>query len=116
MDQGLSMLAHASLLLEFWDEIFYVIVFMINRTPIPILNVQTLLENIFHVKPYFVFLKVFGCLCLPYIWPYNNNKLQFRSTPYIFLVYNHGYKGYNFLCRTPDIPSTSYVLNSSYCH
>ena len=39
-------------------------------------------------------LRVFGCLCYPFIRPYNNHKLQYQSVRCIFLGYTLRNKGY----------------------
>ena len=39
-------------------------------------------------------LKVFGCLCYPFIRPYNKNKLQYRLVQYVFVGYSTAHKGY----------------------
>ena len=44
--------------------------------------------------PNFRFLKVFGCACFPFLRPYNQNKLQFRSAKCVFIGYSSKHKGY----------------------
>ncbi|KAH0711657.1 hypothetical protein KY289_007616 [Solanum tuberosum] len=44
-------------------------------------------------------LRVFGCLCYPWLRPYNQNKLQPRSTPCIFLGYSQNQSAYK--CYDP---------------
>ena len=43
----------------------------------------------------------FRCLCFPFLGPYNNHKLDFRSSPYVFLGYISSHLGY----RCIDIAS-----------
>lgn len=66
INQGLDMLAQASIPLTFWDDFFYATMFMINRFPTYVLNHLSPLEKLFHVKPNLYFLKVFGCLCFSF--------------------------------------------------
>lgn len=49
-------LAKASLPLEFWDECFYSLVFVIKKLSIPLLNFLSPLKTLFDVKPNFEFL------------------------------------------------------------
>jgi hypothetical protein len=59
----LALLAHASMPLKFWDEAFLTAVFLIIRLPTPILAHASPVERLFGSKPYYSFLKVFGCAC-----------------------------------------------------
>ncbi|KAJ9538821.1 LOW QUALITY PROTEIN: hypothetical protein OSB04_031554 [Centaurea solstitialis] len=55
-------------------------------------------EHVFKHKPDFSFLRVFGCQCYPHLRPYNKHKMDFRSTPCVFLGYStsrHGYRCYD---------------------
>lgn len=49
------------------------------------------------IAPNDKFLRVFGCLCFPYIHPYTSHKLEFCSHPGIFLGYSSNYHGYRCL-------------------
>jgi hypothetical protein len=46
-------------------------------------------------------LRTFGCLCFPFLRPYNNHKLDFHSSPCVFFRYSSSHLGY----RCPDIAS-----------
>lgn len=82
---------------KYWDEAFRTFVFLINRLPTPNLHNKTPLEILFHTKPIYSQLRVFGCTCYPNIRPYNKKKLQFRSIPCTFLGYSIKHKGYKCL-------------------
>lgn len=85
---GLSMPTHASMTLTYWNEAFISAVYLISRLPsYPLVN-KPPYELLFHEKPNYMSLRTFGCLCFPNLRPYNNNKLQFKSTPYTFLGYS----------------------------
>lgn len=63
----------------------------------PTLTLQnnTPFSKLFHKPPSYTTLKVFGCLCYPWLPPYSKHKLDHRSTPCIFLGYYpqlHAYK------------------------
>lgn len=97
VDQDLSLLAHASMPLHFWDENFYVIVFVINRFHNPLISYRSPLERIFHVKLDYITLKVFECRCHPYAKPFNDHKLQLRLTYCTFISYSPHHKDYKCL-------------------
>jgi histone deacetylase 1/2 len=42
-------------------------------------------------------LRTFGCLCFPFLRPYNNHKLDFRSSPCVFFRYSSSHLGYRCL-------------------
>ena len=51
-------------------------------------------ESLFNKIPNYHHLKVFGCLCYPYLRPYNKHKLCYCSSPCVFLGYSPTHKGY----------------------
>ena len=75
VEVGLSLLAHASMPLKFWDEAFITATSLINRLPSKIINNQTPLERLFHQTPDYSSLRTFGCACWPNLRPYNARKL-----------------------------------------
>jgi histone deacetylase 1/2 len=91
---GRTLLHHSNLPLTFWVEAFQTAVFLINRTPTPTLSNQSPFQVLFSQPPNYSIFRVFGCLCFPYLYPYNTHKLQNRSTPCIFLGYSSQHKGY----------------------
>lgn len=78
VEVGLTLLAHSSLPLKFWDEAF-MIVYLINRLPSKILNHTTPFECLFGEPPEYKHLCVFGCAVWPNLHPYNTWKLEFHS-------------------------------------
>jgi hypothetical protein len=99
VDVGLSLLAHASMPLKFWDEAFFTVAYLINHTPTKLFGYSTPLEHLYNQVPDYPFLKVFGCACWPNLRPYNTRKVAFRSTRCAFLGYSPMHKGY----KCPDI-------------
>lgn len=79
VDLGLPLLSQASLPLVYWDYAFSIAVYLINRLPSASINFQVPYIALFHTKPDYKFLKVFGCACFPLLRPYNAHKLEFRS-------------------------------------
>lgn len=97
VDNGLTLLANASIPLKFWDEAFRTVVFLINRQPTPTLAMKYPLEVLFITKPAYSLLKVFGCGCYPNLRPYNKQKFAFRSAQCTFLGHSFNHKGYKCL-------------------
>jgi len=97
VEVGLSLLAHASMPLKFWDEAFMMAVFLINRTPSKIIHQQTPLERLTKVKPDYTSFRIFGCACWPNLCPYNKHKLELRSKRCVFLGPSPLHKGYKCL-------------------
>jgi histone deacetylase 1/2 len=97
VEVGLSLLAHASMPLKFWDEAFLTATYLINRTPSRTLDYHTPLESLFRTKPEYSSLRAFGCACWPNLRPYNKKKLEFRSKECVFLGYSNLHKGFKCL-------------------
>nr|CAN82452.1 hypothetical protein VITISV_003326 [Vitis vinifera] len=70
--------------------------FLINRMPSKVLEYDSPYFTLFRRHPDYKSLRVFGCLCYPFIRPYNTHKLQYRSVQCLFLGYSLNHKG--FLC------------------
>lgn len=86
--------------LEYWDDAFSTAVYLINRLPISVLNGRIPMFLLTNKMPDPSSLKSFGCLCFPYLRPYNNYKLAFRSTPCTFIGYSDKHKGYKCISST----------------
>jgi hypothetical protein len=99
VDVGLSLLVQASMPLKFLNEAFITVVYLINRTRSKVINHETPLEHLFHVKPNYLSLRTFVCACWPNLRPYNDRKLQFRFKQCAFLGYSNQHKGF----KCPDI-------------
>lgn len=99
VEMGLTLLAHASMPLKFWDEAFLTSVFLINRLPSKVIDDQTPFECLLGTQPDYTFLCTFGCAIWPNLHPYNSKKLEFRSKQCVFLGYSPIHKG--FKCLDP---------------
>jgi histone deacetylase 1/2 len=99
VEVGLTLLAHASMPLKFWDEAFLTVVFLINHLPTKVLQNKTPIFCLLGEEPDYTFLRTFGCACWPHLRPYNTRKLQFRSKQCVFLGYSNMHKG--FKCLDP---------------
>lgn len=74
--------------------IFQVVFFLTNRLPSQTLDNLNPFQLLFHRNPNYTLLKIFGSLCYQFLRPYNFNKLELRSQPYVFLGYIIHYIGY----------------------
>jgi hypothetical protein len=92
IEVGLSLLAHASMPLKFWDNVFSSAAYFINHLPSHVINFVSPFEKLSHTKPYYTWLKTFGCACWPHLRPYNTRKLEFRSKKCVFLGYSSSHK------------------------
>ncbi|KAL4589952.1 hypothetical protein LXL04_002865 [Taraxacum kok-saghyz] len=102
VETRLTLLAQSSVPQRFWHFAFETTVYLINRTPSQTTKNTSPFEYLFHHKPDFSFLRVFGCQCYPHLHPYNQHKMDFRSTPCVFLGYNPSHHGYRCLDPSSD--------------
>lgn len=77
----------------FWGDCAHII----NRLPTPTLQNKTPFEALHHKKPSFSNMKPLGCLALAYNPNQNQDKLNPRGVPCVFLGYPASQKGYKFL-------------------
>jgi len=70
--------------------------------PTSVLRNKSPFETLFHQPPNYGFLRTFGCLCFPFLRPYNAYKLDYRSTPCMFLGYSSCHLGYRCLDLSSD--------------
>ena len=74
---GLTLLASASMLMEYWDEAFRASIYLTNRLLTSIRHHKTPLEVLFKILPNYSLLKIFSCSYFPNIRSCNKHKLQF---------------------------------------
>ena len=67
--------------------------------PTPTLKLSSPFELIFHKSFNYSKLKIFGCLCYPWLRPYTSHKLNERSKSCVFLGYSLSQSTY--LCLDP---------------
>ena len=89
---------------------------LINRLAKASLNFSIPNHMLFQKFPDYTFLKTFGCACFPLLRPYNNHKLDFRSTECLFLGYSTSHKGYKCMSSSSRITSLriSFSMNPSF--
>ncbi|KAG7543090.1 Ribonuclease H-like superfamily [Arabidopsis thaliana x Arabidopsis arenosa] len=88
VETGLALLTHASLPKTFWTYAFAAAVYLINRMPTEVLHGASPYAKLFQQPPNYQKLRVFGCLCYPWLRPYATNKLDNRSSMCVFLGYS----------------------------
>ena len=108
METKLALLTTTSLALKFLVYVFQTTETLINCMPTPLLDYKSPFHILLNrISNYYSF-HIFGCLCYPYLWPYNSHKLHLWSTPCIFIGYNSSHKGYiclNLLTESISITS-----------
>ena len=88
VDTGLTLLHQAKVPLKYWSYAFQTVIYLINRLLTLILNFPTPHAKLFNKQPNYNKLKVFYCLCFPWLKPYTSNKLEPKSSPCLFLGYS----------------------------
>ena len=73
---------------NFCTVAFQTIIYLINRMSTPVLQNQSPFNTLFHKPSNLRKLRVFGCLCYPWLHPYDFHKLTSRSNPYVFIGYS----------------------------
>ncbi|CAA7024026.1 unnamed protein product [Microthlaspi erraticum] len=99
VETGLTLLTKAKLPNSYWPFAFATAVYLINRMPTSNLSFQSPFKILFQTDPNYSKLKIFGCLCFPWLRPYTSNKLDPRSVPCVFLGYSLTQSAY--LCWQP---------------
>lgn len=84
-----TLLHQASLPSYFWSFACQQAVYLINRLTTPNLQNKSPFEIIFQTMPKYDSIKVFGCLCYPWLKPYAKNKLEPRLTPCVYLGFSN---------------------------
>ena len=97
---GLSLMSHASMPKSYWTYAFGSAVYLINRMPTSNLNFNNPFISLYKSPPNFEKLRVFGCLCFPWLKPYSAHKLDDKSTPCVFLGYSPSQSVYFYLDRS----------------
>ena len=110
VELGLTLLAQAKLPFKFWWDAFHTAVYHINRLPSTALELLTPYEKIFKLKPDYIMLKCFGCICYPYLRDYNKHKFDYHSSKCIFLGYSPAHKGYKCLHSSGKIYIARHVV------
>ncbi|KAG8490330.1 hypothetical protein CXB51_015871 [Gossypium anomalum] len=110
VEMGLTLLAKASMPLEYWSDTFSHAVHLINRLPTLVLQNFSPYEKLYKVQPDYAQLRVFGSACFPHLRPFQPHKLQFRSSKCVFLGFGSHQKGYRCLAADGRVYVSRHVL------
>ena len=88
LSKRVSLLYQASIPLAFWPYAFATVVYLINRMPKVGLSLGSSFEKLFNKALDPSKLRVFGCLCFPWLRPYSSHKLDPKSSSCVFLSYS----------------------------
>ena len=102
VETGLTHLGHYKAPLKFWNYAFETSVYLINRMLTLVLQNKSMFECLFLQPPDYSFLRTFGCLYFSFLQPYNVHKLDYHSTPCVFLGYSSCHLGYRCLDLSSD--------------
>ena len=109
VETGMTLLTHAGMPSSYWTYAFAT--YLINRQPTPILSMESPYQKLFGETPNYNKLRVYGCLCYPWLRPNNSNKLQDRSTPCVLLGYSLTQSAYLCLQKSTGCIYTSRHVN-----
>ena len=79
--------------------------YLLNLLPSTAINNEILYTRLFHKKPDYSRLRIFGCLCYPHL--HSPHKLAPRATPCIFL----GFPAYHRGFRCLDLETNKIILS-----
>lgn len=91
-----SLLFQSGLPLKYWGEAVLTSVFLINRTPMSVLNGLSPFELVYKQIPKLEFLRVFGCLCFATRVNISDNCSE-RAEKVVLIGYSLETKGYKLL-------------------
>ena len=92
-----ALLFQSGVPLSHWGDCVLTAVFLINRTPSPVISNKTPFEKLTGKLPDYSNFKTFGCLCYASTSPKGRHKFQDRARACVFLGYPSGYKGYKLM-------------------
>lgn len=101
------MMLYAKVAKFLWVEAFTTAVFLINRLPSQVIQMESPFFKLFKRHPNYSILKIFGCRCFPYLRDWTCSKFSPKSYPRVFISYSSIQKG--FRCYHP--PSRKVFLS-----
>ena len=107
VETGLTLLGQASMPKSYWSYAFTIAIYLINRMSSDVIGGISPYKRLFGQAPNYLKLRVFGCLCFPWLRPYTTHKLDDRPAPCVFLGYSQTQSAYLCLNRTTGRVYTS---------
>lgn len=105
----MTLLHQATLQPTYWSLAFQTAVYLINYMTTPLNYLKSTLEILFKSSPNYLKLRVFGCLCFPWLKPYSQHKMDPKSRPCIFVGYSTSQSAYKCLD-----PITNWIFISKH--
>lgn len=97
VETGLTLLSTAAIPKTYWPYAFATSVYLINRMLTPVLSMLSPFQKLFDQPPHYEKLRIFGCMCFPWLRPYMRHKLDDRSVMCVFLGYSPTQSAYHCL-------------------
>ena len=96
LDVTRTLLLQAYVPSRFWVEALSTAVFLINRLPSMVIDLDSPFFRLFKIHPDYSALHTFGCVCFVHLPPFERHKLGAQSVQCAFMGYSHSHKG--FVC------------------
>jgi len=100
LDVTRTLLIESSVPSKYWVEALSTAVYLINRLPSKVLNLESPYYCLFHKHPSYHSFHTFGCVCFVHLPPFQRNKLSVQSIKCAFMGYSTSQKG--FICYDPS--------------
>ncbi|PKU87110.1 Retrovirus-related Pol polyprotein from transposon TNT 1-94 [Dendrobium catenatum] len=111
METTRTLLIQASIPQHLWVDTLLTAAYLINQLPSSNTHHKSPYELLFGKTPSYERLRIFGCLCYPWLKPYSSNKLAPLSIPCVFIGYASAQKGYRCLdLKTNRIYTSCHVI------
>lgn len=100
VETGLTLLAQASMPLNYWWDAFLTATLLINSMPTLVLSHKSPMEVLIGKQLDYSSLRIFGCACFPCLRPLHNQKIQFHTLKCVYLGFSPSHKGHR--CLSPE--------------